>query len=347
MNVAFRKSPLNSMICVPIGSAQPDRPSTETYAVASTLYEGDYRVYVMDMDKDGAILQRRELMDLPEANGSSLQLELPTYEIGTMTGEERGSEYQPAFSEFVSTPEETKALVDAIEADPEYDPSWAKPWLREDFRAPSDPQQREALWGLVTRTWTETDGEQCKLYEYGTQICDWPDGTADIWVDPDWAGWVQYPDGSKEWYERPENRPEPLQAPNDPTTTTKLRENNYRLYHYTSETGLAGILSTGKLLPSLKADNPKDARYGDGQYLSDIVPGTMTRGQLARKFYNVHYAVRKVACYVEIDVTGLPVVWVKDRIYLVPNSQPLDISTRIRSFGATPDLEQASCTGVA
>ena len=39
------------------------------------------------------------------------------------------------------------------------------------------------------------------------------------------------------------------------------------LYHYTSEKGLTGILDTGTLNPSLKANNPKDARYGNGQYL--------------------------------------------------------------------------------
>ncbi|MEI3614626.1 HYD1 signature containing ADP-ribosyltransferase family protein [Pseudogracilibacillus sp. SO30301A] len=39
------------------------------------------------------------------------------------------------------------------------------------------------------------------------------------------------------------------------------------LYHYTNENGLNGILSSNKLNPSLKTNNPKDVRYGDGQYL--------------------------------------------------------------------------------
>ncbi len=42
------------------------------------------------------------------------------------------------------------------------------------------------------------------------------------------------------------------------------------LYHYTNEKGMNGIVESKKLNPSLKANNPKDARYGDGQYLFDI-----------------------------------------------------------------------------
>ncbi|GAA1998920.1 hypothetical protein GCM10009799_27460 [Nocardiopsis rhodophaea] len=36
------------------------------------------------------------------------------------------------------------------------------------------------------------------------------------------------------------------------------------LYHYTNQAGHDGILSSGKMYPSWKANNPKDARYGDG-----------------------------------------------------------------------------------
>ena len=47
------------------------------------------------------------------------------------------------------------------------------------------------------------------------------------------------------------------------------------LYHYTDEKGLKGILEDEELKPSLKEVNPKDARYGNGQYVSDIVPGML------------------------------------------------------------------------
>jgi hypothetical protein len=47
------------------------------------------------------------------------------------------------------------------------------------------------------------------------------------------------------------------------------------LFHYTDEAGQNGILDSGQLNPSLKSVNPADARYGNGQYLSDVQPGSM------------------------------------------------------------------------
>ena len=42
--------------------------------------------------------------------------------------------------------------------------------------------------------------------------------------------------------------------------------------HYTSEQGYKGILQSKNIRPSLKVNNPKDARFGEGQYVSDIQP---------------------------------------------------------------------------
>jgi HYD1 signature containing ADP-ribosyltransferase len=58
------------------------------------------------------------------------------------------------------------------------------------------------------------------------------------------------------------------------------------LYHYSTVKGHAEIVSSETLRPSLKAVNPRDARFGDGQYLSDILPGTKSPGQLAFLFLN-------------------------------------------------------------
>ena len=58
------------------------------------------------------------------------------------------------------------------------------------------------------------------------------------------------------------------------------------LYYYTNLSGMEGILQTKVIKPSLKELNPKDVRYGNGQYLSDIVPGTKTPSQLGRQFIN-------------------------------------------------------------
>jgi len=59
------------------------------------------------------------------------------------------------------------------------------------------------------------------------------------------------------------------------------------MYHYTSREGLAAILQSKRLLPSLRANNARDARFGDGQYLSDVVPGTKRPGQLSRIFFGI------------------------------------------------------------
>ncbi|MEV6655401.1 HYD1 signature containing ADP-ribosyltransferase family protein [Streptomyces sp. NPDC051219] len=105
------------------------------------------------------------------------------------------------------------------------------------------------------------------------------------------------------------------------------------LYHYTNEAGHDGIISSGEMRPSLKANNPKDARYGDGQYLTDIRPGTKTLGQLSAAFLRVPWAGRKFTHYIEIDVRGLDVVEGRPGVFVIPNSGPLDLTGRIVGSG--------------
>lgn len=105
------------------------------------------------------------------------------------------------------------------------------------------------------------------------------------------------------------------------------------LYHYTNAAGQQGILSSQELRPSLKAANPKDARYGDGQYLTDIAPGTKTQGQLSAAFLRVPWAGQKFTHYIEIDTTGLNVVKGRENVFVVPNDGPLDLTGRIVSSG--------------
>nr|WP_227560797.1 HYD1 signature containing ADP-ribosyltransferase family protein [Acinetobacter bereziniae] len=113
------------------------------------------------------------------------------------------------------------------------------------------------------------------------------------------------------------------------TQTTPTRT----LYHYTDETSLKGIINTKQLNPSLKANNPRDAYYGDGQYLSDIAPGTKTCAQLSRCFINMPFQGNKFSNYLEIDVTGLNVTKGRDGVYVILNNKPLDISNRIVRTG--------------
>ncbi|HEL2555434.1 TPA: hypothetical protein TZ318_001096 [Streptococcus suis] len=106
-----------------------------------------------------------------------------------------------------------------------------------------------------------------------------------------------------------------------------------KLYHYTSDAGAEGILNSGQLLPSLKANNPKDARYGNGQYFTDISPGSLTNPQLSSKFITIPFQGNKFANYIEVDVTGLGVIKGRDGVYVVPNDKSLDISNRILNYG--------------
>lgn len=81
-----------------------------------------------------------------------------------------------------------------------------------------------------------------------------------------------------------------------------------KLYHYTNEAGMQGILDPETLNPSLKAINPNDVRYGNGQYLSGIAPGTMTPAQLSRAFINNPFQGARYTNFIEIDTTGLNVI---------------------------------------
>lgn len=55
---------------------------------------------------------------------------------------------------------------------------------------------------------------------------------------------------------------------------------------YTDEKGYDGIINSNEIFPSTKAKRPKDARYGDGQYLTDIEPGAMSLEELSKVLYN-------------------------------------------------------------
>ncbi|MGW5604881.1 putative T7SS-secreted protein [Streptomyces sp. NPDC003753] len=107
------------------------------------------------------------------------------------------------------------------------------------------------------------------------------------------------------------------------------------LFHYTNEKGYQGILESGELRPSLKASNVKDAKFGDGQYLSDTTPGTKTPGQLSYAFLRVPWAGHKFSHFLELDVRGLEVWRSIDRpdVYLIPGQQPLNVAGRILRHG--------------
>ncbi|WP_246797476.1 HYD1 signature containing ADP-ribosyltransferase family protein [Burkholderia perseverans] len=106
-----------------------------------------------------------------------------------------------------------------------------------------------------------------------------------------------------------------------------------KLYHYTNEAGMNGIVSSETLNPSLKSLNPNDVRYGNGQYLSDIPPGTKTPAQLSRAFVNNPFQGARYTHFVEIDIANLKVVKGREGVYVVPNETSLDLTNRITNSG--------------
>ncbi|MCA8054017.1 RHS repeat-associated core domain-containing protein [Burkholderia cepacia] len=118
------------------------------------------------------------------------------------------------------------------------------------------------------------------------------------------------------------------------------------LYHYTTQDGLEGITSSGHLNAS---QGPVHARFGDGQYFTDISPdmiggrtmadaagtGKMSLGQLAANIYGDARKLNSITHYVEVDVTGLDVKEPRPGTFLVEGKGPLDISNRIKRSGSS------------
>ena len=105
------------------------------------------------------------------------------------------------------------------------------------------------------------------------------------------------------------------------------------LYHYTSSVGYAGILKTKTIWPSLRAISPNDARFGDGQYFSDILPNTERPGQLSRTFLNHPFSGARFSFHIDVDVDGLTVIQGRQYVFVVLGKTPLDISSRLVGHG--------------
>ena len=106
------------------------------------------------------------------------------------------------------------------------------------------------------------------------------------------------------------------------------------LYHFTTESGMNAILATRRINPSLAIRNPHDVRHGEGQYLSDIPPGTTTSSRLSRIFLGLPFHGRRFTHYLAVDVSGLRVVRGRAGVYVIPNTAPLDVTDRIRDHGS-------------
>ena len=105
------------------------------------------------------------------------------------------------------------------------------------------------------------------------------------------------------------------------------------LFHYTDEEGLAGILGSNELRASTALSSSSDVRYGPGQYLSDVEPGTKTPAQLSRLFLGHPFRGSQFSHYIEIDVSRLELVRGRPGVWLVPNDRALDLTDRIVRSG--------------
>ena len=124
-----------------------------------------------------------------------------------------------------------------------------------------------------------------------------------------------------------------LRSVSGPSVAAETEGGTQTLFHYTTEEGQKGILDSGQLNPSLKSVNPSDARYGNGQYLTDITPGSKTGPQLSRALLGNPFQASRFTHYLEIDVSGLDVVPGRPGVFVVPNEGPLDIIGRIIGYG--------------
>lgn len=106
------------------------------------------------------------------------------------------------------------------------------------------------------------------------------------------------------------------------------------IYHYTTDQGLSGILKDQAILPSLEGG--ADARYGSGQYFTDLAPGSMTRGQIARRIYGQPWAGNRLNNVIILDSNGLSLVNPAPNIFLNPSTEPLSVTGRIIYAGPNP-----------
>ncbi|QJP17544.1 hypothetical protein G3545_08730 [Starkeya sp. ORNL1] len=130
--------------------------------------------------------------------------------------------------------------------------------------------------------------------------------------------------------------PKPYQDAASVISTGKELPPRQVLYHYTDERGLNGITTSNYLNPSLWYAGTKDVRYGNGQYVSDIVPGTRTPEELSAAFLRSPYQGHRFTHYIEIDATDLGAINGRPGVYVIPNEKPLDLTRRILRNGRVP-----------
>jgi hypothetical protein len=119
----------------------------------------------------------------------------------------------------------------------------------------------------------------------------------------------------------------------DSETSTENEIGNVELYHYTTEQALKEIVRRQQLRASTSAKNPRDARYGDGVYLTDLEPGTLSLAKLSRRLVGNPFQGRRFSHFVSIATDGLEVIEGRRHVYVVLCGESLDLADRIVAHG--------------
>ncbi len=109
------------------------------------------------------------------------------------------------------------------------------------------------------------------------------------------------------------------------------------LFHYGTASKISFILTTQTIPYSDFDANPQRARYGSGVYFTDIVPGTMSKGQISRQIYLAPFYTKDVEAWVMVNLNGLVVIPERLHVFLVPTTAVLPVSGRILATGLTPE----------
>ena len=132
------------------------------------------------------------------------------------------------------------------------------------------------------------------------------------------------------------------------------------LYHYTTESGLLGIMETGVLHPSLDEDG-RTTMFGAGQYFTNIAPemiacigtkacqrraeltdahkkaGQISLIQLSGRIMDGAMAIERLECFIELNVSELNISFTDSpHIYLYRSQTDLNISNLVLRTGRTP-----------
>lgn len=113
---------------------------------------------------------------------------------------------------------------------------------------------------------------------------------------------------------------------------TLITSDPQELIHYTSKENYIKIMESKELKPSVGI---KHARYGNGQYFTDLDPSQYTAGQISRRLYGVPWNTSKLEYFIKIDVRGLNIIQNSPHNFLLPGNNILNLQNKVIESGVT------------